>query len=133
MSEPAGLGSSAATGYGTMHYCPGYSTWFTTNAAGPINWNCDGDTADTGQVVDVNGDLGTGTLAATSNNYSQILFNGGTIGSGLAPDALREFARRLAETMVPFTDELTWEMQQEIDQVLREVTAAPLSTPSDNR
>ena len=133
LSEPAGLGSSAATGYGTMHYCPGYSTWFTTNAAGPINWNCDGDTADTGQVVDVNGDLGTGTLAATSNNYSQILFNGGTIGSGLAPDALREFARRLAETMVPFTDELTWEMQQEIDQVLRQVTTTASTPPSDNR
>ena len=132
LNEPGGLGSAAAAGYGTLHYCPP-TLFYDWDAGGAIDWNCDSDTIDGAVSRDVNWDGLTNTLAATSNNYNQILFDGGTIGSGLAPDALREFARRLAETVVPRTDELTWEMQQEIDQMHRQMPVASPSPLSDNR
>jgi hypothetical protein len=134
LSEPGGLGSSAATGYGTMHWCVYNSSYLITyNAAGTVNWNCDGDSSDLGVSKDVNGDTLTNTLAATTNNYDQILFNGGTIGSGLAPDALREFARHLSLTFEPVTDELTWEMQQKIDQMMHRSPPVVESPLVDNR
>jgi hypothetical protein len=132
LSEPAGLGSAAAAGYGTVYVCSG-SQYLVSNAAGPIDWSCDGDVVDTGVSRDENFTGTVETLAATSNNYSQILFNGGTIGSGLAPDALRAFAQRLSETLVPVTDELTWEMQQQIDEMFHRNPAAPILPADDNR
>ncbi len=132
LSEPAGLGSAAAAGYGTVYVCAG-SQYLVSNAAGPIDWSCDGDVVDTGVSRDENFTGTVETLAATSNNYSQILFNGGTIGSGLAPDALREFAQRLSDTLVPVTDELTWEMQQKIDAMFHRSPTAPSLPMDDNR
>ena len=132
LNEPAGLGSGAPAGYGTVQVCSG-SQYLVADATGPIDWNCDGDASDTGVSHDENLSNTVEALAATSNNYNQILFNGGTIGSGLAPDALREFAQRLSETLVPVTDELTWEMQQKIDQILHGMPAAAPTPLSDNR
>jgi Zn-dependent metalloprotease len=132
LNEPAGLGSAAPAGYGTVQVCSG-TQYLVADATGPIDWNCDGDAFDTGVSHDENLTGTAETLAATSNNYDQILFNGGTIGSGLAPAALREFARRLAETAIPVTDELTWEMQQKIDEVLRRTPVAPAWPILDNR
>jgi hypothetical protein len=135
LSEPAGLGSAAPAGYGTAYYCAGGGgPYLVADATGPIDWNCDYDASDTGVYGDVNYDGLVNTLAATTNNYNQILFTGGgVIGSGLAPDALRELARRLSLTFEPVTDELTWEMQQKIDQMMHRSPPVVETPLADNR
>lgn len=80
LNESAGLGSTASA-WKTSWKCPNGATRTTTGAAsGPIDWNCDGDTADTG-AADINDDNVTSTLTA-QNNWASIVFGGGAVGQG---------------------------------------------------
>ncbi|TCC53088.1 hypothetical protein E0H75_05005 [Kribbella capetownensis] len=80
LKESAGLGSSAAA-FKTMWKCPNGSNRTTSGAAsGPIDWNCDGDTADTARA-DINDDNATTSLTA-QNNWASLIFGGGAVGGG---------------------------------------------------
>jgi hypothetical protein len=82
--ETVGLGSLGA-GYRTSWKCPNGSTRTTAGAANqPIDWNCDGDTADTTTAADINGDKTTSILIA-QNNWANIVFGGGAVGGGTTP------------------------------------------------
>jgi hypothetical protein len=116
LSESLGIGAAAA-GYGTAHFCPNppYSwhhySWDDFNLP-KIDWNCDGDFTDAGLRVDVNGD-GYISSHTSQNNWQSIVYNGGgVIGSGLSSSELLSLAEN---NPIIEWDELTWEMQQEID------------------
>ncbi|TCC54543.1 hypothetical protein E0H73_37900 [Kribbella pittospori] len=80
LKESAGLGSSAAA-FKTMWKCPNGSNRTTSGAAsGPIDWNCDGDTADTARA-DINDDNARTSLTA-QNNWASLIFGGGAVGGG---------------------------------------------------
>ncbi|MFG1624162.1 hypothetical protein [Kribbella sp. NPDC049227] len=80
LKESAGLGSSASA-FKTMWKCPNGSNRTTSGAAsGPIDWNCDGDTADT-TAADINDDNATTSLTA-QNNWASLIFGGGAVGGG---------------------------------------------------
>ena len=47
------------------------------------------------------------------DNWANIVYDGGgVIGSGMSPEALAAF---IEARDIPFIEELTWEMQQQID------------------
>lgn len=50
-------------------------------AAGPIDWNGDGDAADTGVAVDLNGNGVTSVLGSTPDEWNNLIYSGGGIGS----------------------------------------------------
>ncbi|MEM7346645.1 MAG: hypothetical protein AAF485_20575 [Chloroflexota bacterium] len=78
LDEPDGLrGGSELTGYFTSYYCPD-SSIRTVPADGPIDWNCDGDTIDTGLVLDINNDGDTTTLQS-QNDWENIVFDGDNV------------------------------------------------------
>ncbi|MFK4083205.1 zinc-dependent metalloprotease family protein [Kribbella sp. NPDC020789] len=80
LKESVGLGANASA-YKTSWKCPNGTSRTTTGAAsGPIDWNCDGDTVDTG-AADINDDNANTTLT-TQNNWASIVFGGGAVGQG---------------------------------------------------
>jgi len=95
LSESLGLGS-AATGYGTSHYCSSSKSYVSvSNAAGPIDWNCNG-TIDPGTVAyDIDGDNPSQTTPSSTlapyDDWPNLVYNGGLIGHGnqvtLPPEA----------------------------------------------
>lgn len=84
LSEPAGIG---APGYGTRHWCPASGTYVAVlNAGGAIDWNCDGDSTDTGVAFDTNNDGAQATLNG-NNDWANLKLKGGAIGlAGVTPD-----------------------------------------------
>ncbi len=83
LSEPAGIG---APGYGTRHWCPASGTYVAVNnAGGAIDWNCNGNTTDTGVSFDVNNDTAKSTLNGY-NDWANLKLKGGAIGlAGVTP------------------------------------------------
>ncbi|TDD47359.1 hypothetical protein E1263_34745 [Kribbella antibiotica] len=80
LKESIGLGPNLDV-YKTSWKCPdGTSRTTTGTASGRIDWNCDGDTVDTG-AADINDDNLTNTLT-TQNNWANIVFGGGAVGQG---------------------------------------------------
>lgn len=84
MSEPAGIG---APGYGTRHWCPASGTYVAVNnAGGAIDWNCNGNSTETGVAFDINNDGGNSTLNGY-NDWANLKLKGGAIGlAGVTPD-----------------------------------------------
>ncbi|MFC9694316.1 zinc-dependent metalloprotease family protein [Kribbella sp. NPDC056951] len=98
LKESIGLGPNLEV-YKTSWKCPdGTSRTTTGTASGRIDWNCDGDTTDTG-AADINDDNLTNTLT-TQNNWANITFGGGAVGQGAniqsktAPAELQEMTRQ---------------------------------------
>jgi hypothetical protein len=95
-NESTGLGPSAA-GFGTLHFCPaaGGSPAVripVLNANGPVDWNCDGDTADQSPPspgFDVNADPNdpANTLSTMTDfdDWGRLKLKNGSIGSFGAP------------------------------------------------
>lgn len=88
LNENIGVnGGAAIAGYGTKwwHYDTTKKAWYfyvVNNANGPIDWNVNGSSTQTGVKDDVNGD-GYKTVLGTQNNWAHIVFNGGgLIGPG---------------------------------------------------
>ncbi len=80
LNEANGLGSSASA-WKTSWFCPDKTKRTTSGAASqPIDWNCNGTAGGT-VSADINKDGSKGTLSA-QNNWANISFRGGNIGSG---------------------------------------------------
>ena len=78
LNEPTGLSGVAGTAnYGTRFYNPSERIVNDINAG--INWNSDVDTVDTGLSQDIN-KSGTTTILGNSDNWDEIVFNGGAVG-----------------------------------------------------
>lgn len=85
LNEASGLGSTASA-FKTSWKCPNGTTRTTAGAASaPIDWNCDGDSADT-TASDINDDNVTSTLTA-QNNWASLVFGGGAVGQGSSAQA----------------------------------------------
>jgi hypothetical protein len=84
LSEPAGIG---APGYGTRHWCPASATYVAVNnAGGAIDWNCNGNSTETGVSFDINNDAARATLNGY-NDWANLKLKGGAIGlAGVTPD-----------------------------------------------
>ncbi|MBI1758725.1 MAG: PxKF domain-containing protein [Actinobacteria bacterium] len=84
LSEPAGIG---AAGYGTRRWCPASGSYVAVpDASGPIDWNCNGTTTETGLSFDTNNDGATGALAG-HDDWTNLKLKGGAIGlAGVTPD-----------------------------------------------
>jgi len=125
LDEASGVGPSA-TGYATKHFCPATpaaaAAWLpVANAAGRIDWNCDG-VPDVNRVsADINGDpaQAANTLGTLSDNndWSNLKLVVGGIGSfGAAVPAA---------PLESVANDITPEIQQ---QLLPADTSAPVST-----
>ncbi len=69
-------------------------------ADGPINWNWStAGTLEASVSVDVNKDGDKSLLAETPNEWGLLRFDGGTVGSGLAPAELDARARAVPQTL----------------------------------
>lgn len=120
LSEQNGLGgSSDLAGYFTI--TDGRFAAREVRADGPIDWNNDG-TINPGRVrVNLNGDDDFTLLRATPDEWSAIVYNGGSIGS-LAPlDAALRLAADQAERL-PF-EELTEDQDRRIEDARRKAPA----------
>lgn len=80
LNEANGLGSGTAA-WKTTWFCPDKTKRTTSGSADkPIDWNCNGSASGT-VSADINKDGSKGTLTA-QNNWANISFRGGDIGSG---------------------------------------------------
>ena len=84
LSEPAGIG---AAGYGTRHWCPASGTYVAVNdASGAVDWNCNGNSTETGVSFDINNDT-VKTTVSGYNDWANLKLKGGAIGlAGVTPD-----------------------------------------------
>ncbi len=80
LKESVGLNTSQASTWKTSWKCPNGTTRTSGAANAAIDWNCDGDTADTANTS-INGDNTRTTLTA-QNNWANIRFGGGDVGGG---------------------------------------------------
>ncbi len=112
LNERFGLGRSPSLqGYRTIYNSP--SGKVETPAHNAIDWN--GNTRiDTWPVeADINGDNLRNTLSSTPNEWGQLLYNGGSIGSLLSLAGALETAEA---AFTPFpVEELTYEMSVELE------------------
>lgn len=113
LDENNGLGRNPSLlGYRSIYNSP--SDVFTEAPAhASIDWNVDGTVDIASVAVDLNNDNLRNTLFTTPNEWGQIIYNGGSIGSPLALSGAMAAAEAAAE---PFpVEELTVEMLQEIE------------------
>ncbi|MBK9092772.1 MAG: hypothetical protein IPM84_08335 [Anaerolineae bacterium] len=118
LNETQGLnGGSAIATYGTVWYCRelvGFSLHETANANGPIDWNCDDDSTDTGLSADINQD-DQKRLLTTQDDWSIISFSGnGVIGNTSFRSMSIADREKLIPTITTYTDELTWERDRKL-------------------
>ncbi len=121
LHEQAGLGSAAA-GYGTRHECDGRGL-VVTNASGPIDWNCDGDTQDDYASYDINGNGDRFDLLPGFNDWANLNLKSGAIGQ---PPAAYSPPRYTAP------DPFTASMQRDIEP-WPSATPSPVTSPSPTR
>ncbi|HEY3363527.1 MAG TPA: hypothetical protein VGK74_00470 [Symbiobacteriaceae bacterium] len=118
LSEPAGLGAGAA-GYGTVYSCPGGALHAVAGASANVDWNCDGDTVDTGLATDINKTGGSLETLTGYDDWAHIQFKGGAIGlAGVVPDLPSESE----------LDLLTPEVAAEVPAISAECSANPSLT-----
>lgn len=119
LNETVGLsGVAEAAGYGTRYYCPGGAATIVNDINGGIDWNCDTDSADNPVNVDINNSGGSGTLNG-SDNWDEIVFNGGAIG-------------KLGQDVdLPDTTEAVDEITEEEDAMLPTQYAVSITGPGE--
>jgi hypothetical protein len=112
-----------ADGLGGAAFLQGYQTifrgpdrrWRVVACHGPIDWNWNHFADTTPVAVDINGDTELEDLGATPNEWAQLVYYGGSIGSTLAVTAALQKA---TETSVrPPFKELTEQLNREIEPV----------------
>jgi hypothetical protein len=113
LDENNGLGRSPSLlGYSTVYNSPA-DVFTEAPAHAAIDWDVDGTVETPPVAVDLNNDNLRDVLAATPNEWGQIIYNGGSIGSPLSLAGALTAAEANAE---PFpVEELTAEMLQEIE------------------
>jgi hypothetical protein len=112
LNERAGLGRSPSLqGYNTIYSSP--SGRVEVPAHNAIDWNSN-TRIDTRRVeADINGDNLRNTLSSTPNEWGQLIYNGGSIGSLLSLAGALETAEA---AFSPFpVEELTYEMSVELE------------------
>ena len=87
LNETTGIGSSAAIG--TYHFC-GLGDMRPDTDARLVDWNCDGDSTDTGVIYNINQGMSwnhnsTLDTLTTQNDWVNLVYSGGAIG---APGAI---------------------------------------------
>ncbi len=81
LRERRGLnGGSALINEGTVWYCNGF-TQTTLAANEPIDWNCNGTATILPIATDINLSNGRSVLQAVSNQWENLIYDGGTIGN----------------------------------------------------
>jgi len=82
LNETLGLrsGTTVLTSYGTHYHCA--SGWKDDSTAATIDWNCSGALS-TSVAVDLNYDGVKNTLGATQNQWTHLIYDGGSIGTGV--------------------------------------------------
>ncbi len=118
LNETIGLnGGAAMNNYGTRYYCNG-SDRIVSNANGPIDWNCNGNSTNTNVQTDVNKDSNRGILRSY-NDWNNLVFTGGAIGQpGAEPDL----------PMATEVEELTQEEDAELTTDYKVAVVAPGNT-----
>ncbi len=96
LRESVGLNTSTASTWMTKWKCPNGSTRTSGAANGGIDWNCDGDTADT-TSADINDDNRTTRSLTAQNNWASIRFGGGDVGGGASQAKTATAAEELRE------------------------------------
>ena len=86
--------------YGTRAFCPNGAVQNIARAKRYVDWDCDLNNAETDVSVDVNNSLNKSILTGLSNEWDNIVYDGGLIGPGV------EMQMR---PMVFIMDELTFE------------------------
>jgi len=111
--EASGLGKSAALrGYSTIFSTPS-GAMREVPAHDAIDWNASGSIDASIPPLDLNDDQFVSELVATPNEWAQLQFKGGTIGTNTVLSEVFEEAVRMYEPL-PFV-ELTEERQRELD------------------
>ncbi len=92
LNETVGLkGGDAIKNYGTRYHCPSgenkiVKNRIVDNANGPIDWNCNDNSTETGVKADINKDYETSALKSY-NDWANLVFTGGAIGQpGAEPE-----------------------------------------------
>jgi hypothetical protein len=82
LNETVGLSGVASTAnYGTRFYDPSATERIVDDINGPIDWNWDGDGgADADVSVDINNKSSGLTILGNTDNWDEIVFNGGSVG-----------------------------------------------------
>lgn len=83
LNETIGLtnGGTSLSTYGVRYYCPN-GTFTEDFTAATIDWNCNGSANNLSVSVDTNKDTYKNTLHSTHNQWTHIIYNGGSIGAG---------------------------------------------------
>lgn len=113
LQENAGLGRNPSLlGHKTLFNSP--DSEFTEVAAhGAIDWNVNATINDAPVTVDINDDNLNGELSATANEWGQLIYNGGSIGSALS---LAAALAQAEATFAPLSSpELTLEKMEKIE------------------
>jgi hypothetical protein len=104
LDETVGLsGVPDAVGYGTRFYDPNGTERIINNISGPIDWDWDNDNTEHAVAVDINHD-GVRTVLLDTDNWKELVFNGGQVGHGESVDL----------PMITAASELTVEQDREI-------------------
>jgi Bacterial TSP3 repeat len=119
LDETKGLNVTASelTAYNTAFINPGRQL-VVTNASGPIDWNQDGDANDGNVAMDLNDNGSTSLLAATPDEWNNIIYNGGAIGSTqqLPQAGLRARVTAQPLTFLELTEEMVRQRQVQVPQ-----------------
>jgi len=104
LDETIGLmGVAESAGYGTIFYDTSSTpaeTVIVNDINAPIDWNVNGDSSETDVNADINN--GSGTVHANTDNWEEIVFNGGAIGH-LGESVKLTVEMRLESSLVDIT------------------------------
>ena len=127
LNETVGLnGGSAISAYGTYFICGNDHTRgnVINNANGAINWDCDGNSAETDVSAEIDwhrADASTSIGVVESyNDWANVVYNGGLIGAGVSE--LEQAMVSLAQetNMQELTEEMDLEIQKNVEQAAQE-------------
>lgn len=117
LSEPVALGRVGGDApisiYGVRWYSSGVLLEKATGSHANVDWNNNGVATNTGVAVDLNNSGGNSVLRARFNEWENIIYDGGDIGPGLAPDKSNMLAS--PEDL----DELTYEKFLEMEKAVK--------------
>ena len=99
--------------YGVRWYSSGVLLEKATGSHANVDWNNNGVATNTGVAVDLNNSGGNSVLRARFNEWENIIYDGGDIGPGLAPDKSNMLAS--PEDL----DELTYEKFLEMEKAVK--------------
>jgi hypothetical protein len=123
LREADGLGRNRLLrGYSTIHFTP-TSTANEVPAHGAIDWDDSGEIDSFNVAVDLNGDSLLTELLATPNEWAQLIYDGGSIGSTATLGAAMESARERSRPLPVI------ELTEQLDRAIGGGSRAPEGAP----